>query len=69
MSDDINERLKDKTMQIVSLNQKLEALQAQLGGSLRRANQLGDHVTQLETTIIQKDSEAYCGSIKNRRSS
>lgn len=57
MSDDINERLKDKTMQIVSLNQKLEALQAQLGGSQRRANQLGDHVTQLETTIIQKDSE------------
>ncbi len=57
MSDDINERLKDKTMQIVSLNQKLEALQAQLGGSQRRANQLGDHVTQLETTIVQKDSE------------
>jgi hypothetical protein len=26
MSDDINERLKDKTMQIVSLNQKLEVL-------------------------------------------
>lgn len=57
MSDDINERLRDKTMQIVSLNQKLEALQAQLGGSQRRANQLGDRVSHLETTIAQKDSE------------
>ena len=57
MSDDINERLRDKTMQIVALNQKLEALQAQLGGSQRRANQLGEQVTQLETMIAQKDSE------------
>lgn len=57
MSEDINERLRDKTMQIVALNQKLEALQAQLGGSQRRANQLGDHVTQLESVIAQKDSE------------
>ena len=44
-------------MQIVALNQKLEALQAQLGGSQRRANQLGDQVAQLETMIAQKDSE------------
>ncbi|MFW9869442.1 MAG: hypothetical protein ACFFEL_07435 [Candidatus Thorarchaeota archaeon] len=57
MSDDINERLKDKTMQIVSLNQKLEVLQAQLGGSQRRANQLGEQVAQLESTLAQKDSE------------
>jgi len=57
MSDDINERLRDKTIQIASLNQKLEAMQAQLGGSQRRANQLGDHVTQLETMVAQKDSE------------
>jgi hypothetical protein len=57
MSDDINERLRDKTMQIVTLNQKLEALQAQLGGSQKRANQLGDHVSQLEAMIAQKDSE------------
>jgi hypothetical protein len=39
-SDDINERLRDKTMQIVTLNQKLEAMRAQIGGSQRRANQL-----------------------------
>lgn len=57
MSDDINERLRDKTMQIVSLNQKLEALQAQLGGAQRRANQLGSQVTDLETLLAQKDSE------------
>ncbi len=32
MSDDVNVRLRDKTMQIVSLNQKMEALHAQLSG-------------------------------------
>ena len=57
MSDDINERLRDKTIQIAALNQKLEAMQAQLGGSQRRANQLGDNVAQLEATVTQKDSE------------
>ncbi len=57
MSEDINERLRDKKMQIVSLNQKIETLQAQLSGSQKRANQLGQQVTQLETIIAQKDSE------------
>jgi hypothetical protein len=57
MSEDVNERLRDKTMQIVTLNQKLEALQAQLSGSQRRANQLGDHVSQLEAAIAHRDSE------------
>ena len=57
MSEDINERLRDKTMQIVTLNQQLEAMQAQLGGAQKRANQLGDQVSQLEATIAQKDSE------------
>ncbi len=57
MSDDVNERLRDKTMQIVALNQKMEALQAQLGGSQKRANQLGTQITELEQTIAQKDSE------------
>ncbi len=57
MSDDINERLRDKTMQIVSLNQQLEALQAQLGGSQKRAHQLGDQVKQLQALVEQKDSE------------
>ena len=57
MSDDINVRLRDKTMQIVSLNQKMEAMQAQLSGSQRRANQLGTQMTELESTLTEKDSE------------
>ncbi|MHA1615377.1 MAG: hypothetical protein ACTSYJ_11070 [Candidatus Thorarchaeota archaeon] len=57
MSDDVNVRLRDKTMQIVSLNQKMEALQAQLSGSQRRANQLGTQMVDLESTLTQKDSE------------
>jgi len=56
MSDDINERLREKTIQIVSLNQKLEALQAQLTGSQKRANQLGSQVTQLEESLAERDS-------------
>jgi myosin heavy subunit len=57
MNNDINERLKDKTIQIVSLNQKIESLQAQLGGTQRRANELGNKTEQLEVALIQKDSE------------
>lgn len=57
MTDDVNERLKDKTMLIVSLNQKLEALQAQLGGSQRRANELGNQTVVLESALEEKDSE------------
>lgn len=57
MSDDVNERLREKTMQIVSLNQKMEALQAQLSGSQRRANELGARVMELESSLTQKDSE------------
>ena len=57
MSDDVNVRLRDKTLQIVSLNQKMEALQAQLSGSQKRANQLGTKMDDLESTLTQKDSE------------
>lgn len=57
MSDEVNERLRDKTMQIVSLNQKMEALQAQLSGSQRRANEVGTKLTELESSLTQKDSE------------
>ncbi len=56
MSDDVNERLREKTIQIVSLNQKLEALQAQLSGSQKRANQLGSKLTELEATLSERDS-------------
>jgi len=57
MSDDVNERLREKTMQIVSLNQKMEALQAQLSGSQRRANELGTKMAELESSLTQKDSD------------
>jgi chromosome segregation ATPase len=57
MSEEVNERLREKTMQIVSLNQKMEALQAQLSGSQRRANELGIKVTELQSSLTQKDSE------------
>jgi len=57
MSDDVNERLREKTVQIVSLNQKLEAIQAQLSGSQKRANQLGNKVSELETSLSERDSQ------------
>lgn len=57
MSDDVNARLREKTMTIASLNQKMESLQAQLSGSQRRANELGTKVTELEGYLQQKDSE------------
>jgi chromosome segregation ATPase len=54
---DVNERLREKTMQITILNQKMESLQAQLGGAQRRATQLTEQVATLETALAQKDSE------------
>ncbi|TFG32041.1 hypothetical protein EU527_10960 [Candidatus Thorarchaeota archaeon] len=57
MSEDVNEKLREKTMQIMSLNQKMESLQAQLGGSQKRANQLGTQVSELESKITDKDQE------------
>ena len=57
MSDDVNARLREKTMTIASLNQKMEALQAQLSGSQRRANEVGTKFVELESTLSQKDSE------------
>ena len=57
MSDDVNARLREKTMTIASLNQKMEALQAQLSGSQRRANELGTKLVELEGSLTQKDTE------------
>jgi len=54
---DPNERLRERAIQIAQLSQKVETLQAQLGGSHRRANQLGENVTSLESVIGEKDSE------------
>lgn len=52
-----DERMREKTMQIVALNQKLEALQAQLSGSQRRCTQLGERVAELEGQLGEKSSE------------
>ncbi|MFW9953141.1 MAG: hypothetical protein ACFFD3_01215 [Candidatus Thorarchaeota archaeon] len=54
---DVNERLREKTMQIAMLNQKMEALQAQLGGAQRRASQLNEQVQSFEALIREKDYE------------
>ena len=57
MSEDINQRLREKTVQIVSLNQKVDSLQAQLNGSQKRANQLGAQVAELERSLAERDSQ------------
>jgi len=54
---DPNERIRDQMMTIHSLNQKIDVLQAQLGGAQKRAHQLGEQIAQLEQVITQKDAE------------
>jgi uncharacterized protein YoxC len=54
---DSNERIRDQMMTIHSLNQKIDVLQAQLGGSQKRAHQLEEQLAQLEQVITQKDAE------------
>lgn len=54
---DPNERIRDQMMTIHSLNQKIDVLQAQLGGSQKRAHQLEEQLAQLEQVITQKDGE------------
>lgn len=57
MAEDINTRLKEKTIRIVSLNQRIEALQAQLEGSQRRAVQMSERIASLENELAEKQSE------------
>ncbi len=57
MSDEINTRLREKTMQIAALNQRLEVLQAQLSGSVRRATQLSQRVEELEAQLREREEE------------
>ena len=54
---DPNERIRDQMMTMHSLNQKIEVLQAQLGGTQKRAHQLEEQLAQLEQVITQKDAE------------
>ncbi|MCK5150391.1 MAG: hypothetical protein KAQ65_01060 [Candidatus Thorarchaeota archaeon] len=55
MSD--SDRLRDKTVQIAMLNQKLESIQAQLSGATRRNTQLSEQVKALEAQLGEKDYE------------
>ncbi len=57
MSDDVSTRLREKTMQIAALNQRLEVLQTQLSGSVRRATQLAHQVEQLEAQLKEREEE------------
>ncbi|TFG33949.1 hypothetical protein EU527_05695 [Candidatus Thorarchaeota archaeon] len=57
MSEDVNEKLREKTMQIMMLNQKIESMQAQLGSSQKRSNQLGIQVNELELKISEREQE------------
>ncbi len=54
---DLNEKLRDKTMQIAQLNQKMQSLEAQLSGSYGRANELKTRVASLESDVVSRDSE------------
>ncbi len=54
---DPNERIRDQMMTIHSLNQKIDVLQAQLGGAQKRAHQLEEQLAQLEQVITQKDAK------------
>jgi DNA repair exonuclease SbcCD ATPase subunit len=55
MSD--SDRLREKSVQIAMLNQKLESVQAQLSGATRRNTQLSEKVKELEAQLQEKDYE------------
>ncbi len=57
MSDDVQERIREKTIQIVSLNQKIEALQAQIEGAQRRAAQFNERIASLDAEVREKQAE------------
>jgi len=48
---------RNRAMQVAALNQKIESLQAQLGGAQRRANAASNRATELEQLIGEKESE------------
>lgn len=54
---DLNERIREQLMTIQKLNHKIQALEAQLGGSHRRGHEMGEKVTELEKIIASKDLE------------
>ncbi|MHA2042035.1 MAG: hypothetical protein ACW975_09250 [Candidatus Thorarchaeota archaeon] len=59
MSDEVHERLREKTLQIAQLQHQLQVLQAQLEGTQRRAGETGTKIVALESLIAEKDSENH----------
>jgi chromosome segregation ATPase len=51
------DRLREKTVQITMLNQRLESVQAQLSGATRRNTQLTEKIKELEAQLQEKDYE------------
>jgi predicted RNase H-like nuclease (RuvC/YqgF family) len=66
MPEDLTGRLKEKTLQIASLNQRIETLQAQLEGSQRRTVTLGEKIASLERALANGESEN--GMLRNELS-
>ena len=56
---DVQDRLREKTLQIAQLQQKIDVLQAQLQGTHRRSGQLNENLAELERTIATKDQEIH----------
>jgi chromosome segregation ATPase len=52
-----SDRLREKTMIIASLNQKVSVLEAQLSGSHKRSTEMTEHIKELEGVIIERDTE------------
>ncbi|MFW9966157.1 MAG: hypothetical protein ACFFEA_03315 [Candidatus Thorarchaeota archaeon] len=59
MSEDVHERLREKTLHIAHLQQQLGALQAQLDGTRRRASETNTKIDALEGLISEKDAENH----------
>ncbi|MHA2004934.1 MAG: hypothetical protein ACW960_12615 [Candidatus Thorarchaeota archaeon] len=59
MSDEVHERLREKTLQIAQLQHQLQVLEAQLEGTQRRAGETGTKIVALESLIAEKDSENH----------
>ena len=54
---DQTDRLKEKTMAIAALNQKISVLETQLSGVQKRNSEMKTKITELEGVISEKDTE------------
>lgn len=64
--EELNEKLREKTLTIQASSQKVEVLQAQLIGSQKRATQQAQEIAQLEALIAEKDLEIQSFSAEVR---